>query len=422
MEAQAVASRLMIELCGARALEGTIDFGGPGPAPSAIRLRERRVSALLGAPISRARCREILEALEFDTDDAPDGLDVRPPPFRRDDVTREADLIEEVARLDGLDKLPVTLPSRHGAAGRLTPRQTLRRRAADALAAQGVDEIVGWSFAGPSLDERLRLPAGRPAVELQNPMSVEQSRLRTTLLGSLLDAAERNRARGAATIRLFEAGAVYLPVEGRALPAEPYHIGALLSGPVRPATWREQDPPRADFFAAKGVLGGLLGALRVSWAVEPAGQPFLHPGRAAMIVVGGEPAGWLGELHPAVAGDTAAFELDLDAVGEPGSAVYEDLISFPAVREDLAVVVREGTSAAAVVAAVREAGAPLLSSAEVFDVYRDLERIGAGSVSLALRLTYRVAERTLTDEEVAAKRAEIAAALRVRLGGSVRAP
>jgi phenylalanyl-tRNA synthetase beta chain len=159
MEAQSVATRLMIELCGARLLDGTIDVGGPGPEPRTIRLRDKRVSGLLGAPISRERCREILEALEFEVDDAPDGLDVRPPTFRRDDIRREADLIEEVARLDGLDKLPATLPSRHGASGRLSPRQQLRRRAADALTAQGLHEIVGWSFVGPGLSEWLRLPA-----------------------------------------------------------------------------------------------------------------------------------------------------------------------------------------------------------------------------------------------------------------------
>ena len=176
------------------------------------------------------------------------------PPFRRGDVSREADLIEEVARLGALDTLPSTLPSRHGASGRLTPRQRLRRRASDLLAAQGLDEIVGWSFASPDLARRLRLPE-RPMVKLQNAMSSEQSQLRTTLLGSLLDNASRNRDRGAATVRLFEAGAVYL-LGDEPLPDEPYHLGALLAGPVRPATWRAQSPPAVDFFAAKGVLGG----------------------------------------------------------------------------------------------------------------------------------------------------------------------
>jgi phenylalanyl-tRNA synthetase beta chain len=420
MEAQAVATRLMIELCGARVREGTIDVGGPGPAPITIRLREQQVSDLLGAPISRERCREILQALEFETADAPDGLDCKPPAFRRADVTREADLIEEVARLDGLQKLPATLPSRHGASGRLTSLQRLRRRAADALAAQGLDEIVGWSFAGPDLYDRLRLEPP-PVVELANPLSGDQSQLRTTLLGSLLDVAARNRAHGATALRLFETGAVYLPRGERELPDEPYHVAALLSGAVRDPTWREPEPPPADFFAIKGVLGGLLGALRIEWQLEQGGQPFLHPARAAAIVVGGHDVGWLGELHPAVADGIAAFELDLDVVGEPPLGTYEDVTSFPAVREDLAVVLAEHRTAAEVLSVVRDAGAPLLADAHVFDVYRDPERVGAGKVSLAIRLTYRASDRTLTDEEVAGKRAEIAAALERELNGVIRA-
>jgi phenylalanyl-tRNA synthetase beta chain len=419
MEAQAAATRLMIDLCGARVAEGTIDVGGPGPDPVTIRLREQRVDGLLGAPISRERCTEILEALEFEVAEAPDGLDVKPPAFRRADVTREADVIEEVARLDGLEKLPVTLPSRHGASGRLTDRQRLRRAASDALAAQGLDEIVGWSFTGADLYARLRMEPPR-AVELANPLSNDQSQMRRALIGSLLDVAARNRAHGAVTLRLFEAGSVYLPSEGP-LPREPYHLAALIVGPVRPATWRDPEPPQADFFVAKGVLQGLLDALRIEWHLEPAQRPFLHPARAAVVIVGDRPVGWLGELHPAVADGAAAFELDLDAVGEPATAIYEDVTSFPAVLEDLAVVVDEQTSAAEVLSVVHDAGAPLLAGAQVFDVYRDPDRIGAGKVSLALRLTYRATDRTLTDEEVAAKRGEIVGALETRLGGAIRA-
>ncbi len=267
IDGQAVAAALMIELCGARLLPGTIDVGGPGPELQTIRLREARIESLLGAPIPRRRCAQILEALEFTTRDAENGLDVTVPAFRRADITREADLIEEVARLDGLEKLPATLPSRHGAAGRLTERQRLRRRAADALTAQGLHEIVGWSFVAPDEAVRLRL-ADQPVVELQNPMSAEQSRLRTTLLGSLLDVAARNLARGADTLRCFEAGAVYLPQPPDPRPREPYHLAALLVGDARVRTWRDPRPPAADFVAAKGVLAGLLDTLRVPWSVE----------------------------------------------------------------------------------------------------------------------------------------------------------
>jgi phenylalanyl-tRNA synthetase beta chain len=431
IEAQAVATRLMLDVCGATVRDGTIDIGGDGPPPETIRLRDARVAGLLGAPIPRQRCDEILRSLEFATADAAGGLDVQPPHFRRGDVTREADVIEEVARLDGLEKLPSTLPSRHGAYGRLTPRQLLRRRASDLLAAQGLYEVVGWSFTGPELPDRLHLPAGHElgrAIEIENPMSAEQSRMRTTLVASLLDVARRNRAYGAGALALFEAGAVFLPDGEGALPREPYHLAALTAGPARPPTWREPDPINHDFFSVKGILAGLLDGLRASWGVEQAQvHPFLHPGRSSVVLVGGEPVGWLGEIHPLVAGEweldgtVAGFELDLDAVPEPPTDSYEDLVGFPAIREDLAVVVSERVTAAQVLETVRRAGAPLLSSVEVFDRYLNPELLGEGNVSLALRISYRAPDRTLRDEEVASKRAEITDALANELGGRVRA-
>ncbi len=440
MDAQAVTTSLMLELCGARVLPGTIDIGGPGPEPKTIRLREARLTGLLGVELPLERQAEILQALEFKVARAPDGLEVTVPRFRRADVTREADLIEEVARLGALDTLPATLPATQhaveaslsgagpGAYGRLTPYQRLRRAASDALTAEGLYEVAGWSFASDEQRRRLRLAEG-PAIEIQNPMSAEQSHLRTTLLGSLMDVLQRNRARGADMVKLFEAGAVYLPGAGT-MPDEPYRIAAVLSGPVRPAGWREPEPRAADVFAAKGVLAGLLDSLRAPWSVDAATdqEPFLHPGRAAVVAVGGERAGWLGEIHPQVAAAwdqsqaIAAFELDLDLVAKHATPVtsYQDVTSFPAVHEDLAVIVPDGVAAAAVLAVAGNAGAPLLVGVEVFDVYRDEQRIGAGNVSLALRLTFRAADRTLTDEEVAATRRKISAVLVEQLAGRVR--
>jgi phenylalanyl-tRNA synthetase beta chain len=427
MWAQAVATQLMIDVCGATLVPGTIDVGGEGPPAKTVRLRDARIAGLLGAPVERPRAAEILGALEFGTADAADGLDVTIPAFRRGDVSREVDLIEEVARIDGLDKLPATIPSRHGASGRLTDSQRLRRRAADALTAAGLHEVVGWSFTGPEVLGKLRLADAR-AIRIDNPLSSDQELMRTTLLGSLLDAASRNVAHGASVVRLFEAGAVYLAQGSGALADEPYHLAALLIGAARPATWRDPSPRSADFYAAKGVLESLLATQRVPWEVEREVEPFLHPGRSARIVIGGKPAGWLGEIHPQVAaeweleGTVAGFELDLDAasVHVPATPSYQDVTTFPAIREDLAVIVSDDVSAAQVLGAIRDAGAPLLSDANVFDVYRDQERLGAGNVSLAVRLTYRAADRTLTDGEVAAKRTKIAKTLSEQLQGRVR--
>jgi phenylalanyl-tRNA synthetase beta chain len=263
-------------------------------------------------------------------------------------------------------------------------------------------------------------------VSLANPLSGDLAQLRTTLLVSLLDIAQRNRAQGAGAIRLFETGAVYLHSGASELPREPQHLGAILSGPVHDPTWRSPEPTSADFFTAKGVLAAVLDGLAAEWSLDPSAEPFLHPGRCARIKIQGHPAGWLGELHPTVAREwdlpntVAAFELDLDVVPAPPPAIYTDLTSFPEVREDLAVVVDDGTPAQTVVEVVRRAGAPLLSGAEVFDVYRDPDKLGAGKVSLAIRLLYRAPDRTLTDEEVARQRHKIAGALEQELGGRVR--
>jgi phenylalanyl-tRNA synthetase beta chain len=434
LDALAVATRLLVELCDARLAPGTLDVEGPAgwdKANAVIRLRDARVSGLLGAPIERERSAEILTALGFAVAPADDGLDVTVPPFRRNDVRREADLIEEVARIDGVDKLPATLPASGHAVGRLTPAQRLKRLAADTLAAAGLHEAIGWSWSAPELADRLRLPADDPrraAVVVENPMSADHAQMRTTLLGSLLDVARRNVTHGTPDVAIFESGAVYRPRGGESLPAEPPTVGVLLTGAVRPPSWREPVPPVADVFAAKGVLACLLDALRVSWGIEEGDEPFLHPGRAAAVVVAGSPVGWLGELHPSIAaewelsGAVAAFEIDLDAViaAVPGPVRYADYTSFPEVRQDLAVVVPQTVAAAEVVGAVREAGGPLLASVEVFDVYRGAQ-IGSDEVSLALRLAFRSPERTLTDEEVAERRRAIEAALAEQAGGRIRA-
>ena len=426
MHAQAVGCQLLIDLCGATLRPGTVDIGGPGPRARTICLRTKRVSSLLGVEITPRRSSEILIALGFKTVPAHDGLEVTVPDFRRADITREADLIEEVARLDGLEKLPATLPSRHGASGRLTPRQSVRRRAADALTARGLHEVVGWSFAPAEVWELLRIEQ-TPRVRLANPMSAEQEHLRTTLIGSLLDITRRNLSRAATSIAIFEAGAVYLPTSAGELPSEPHHVAALMTGPLHETTWRAGAGQPADFFVAKGVLESMLGTLRVEFKVGEVSEPFLHPGRRASILLdGGREVGWLGEIHPSIAAlwdidaTVAAFELDLDAVGDLSTPMFKDLTSFPEVREDLAIVVDDTIAAGGVIEVVMRAGAPLISSARVFDVYRDDERLGAGKVSLALALTYRAPDRTLTDAEVAQRRAAIVAAIGSELRGTIR--
>jgi phenylalanyl-tRNA synthetase beta chain len=457
MHAQAVASRLMLELCGATLVPGTIDVAGEEPwEPLALRtigLRERRVRAILGVPVAVARQAEILEALDFATVPSDDGLDVTVPALRREDVTREVDLIEEVARIDGLERLPATLPARRGAAGRLTHAQRVRRAAEDALVGRGLHEIVGWSFADPQLLDRLLIPPGhrlREVVMLANPLSDSQSMMRPTLLGSLLDAARHNVSRGRPDIAIFESGTIYRaaaherPAHER--PADEHHgLGILLSGHTTPRAWRGERA-QADFFAAKALLAELLDHFHVRWSVVPADWPFLHPGRSAAVFAaapqgaaapgsaadddgpaadGRSMLGFLGELHPLVADAwglerAAAFAIDLGRLAEvaPETVAFQPFGALPALRQDLAVTLPESVSADELLALVRQTGGETLQEAEIFDVYTGAQ-VGEGRRSLALALTFRALDRTLTDEDVAPARTRIVTGLQ-EIGGELR--
>ncbi|HEX3510820.1 MAG TPA: phenylalanine--tRNA ligase subunit beta [Solirubrobacteraceae bacterium] len=441
MHAQAVAARLMVELCGATLLPGTIDVGGAAGERQVIRLRQERVGSLLGLQVPRERQAEILRALDFGTKDAGDdgggsaGLDVSVPPLRRQDVTREVDLIEEVARIEGLEQLPATLPARRGAAGRLTHPQRVRRAAEDALAGRGLREIVGWSFTEPSLLDRLQLPADhdmRAVVAIENPLSDGQSIMRPTLLGSLLDAARHNVARNGPDVAIFESGTIY-----RALPPgdagplgththEHHALAALLHGRLAAGSWRDGGEQGADFFTAKALLESLLGRLHVPFTVERASWPFLHPGRGATVHADAHLLGFIGEVHPRVCeswdlGRTAVFAVDLGkaAVAAPEVRAFAPFGAFPPLRQDIAVTLPDGVPAADVLALVREAGGPELEDVRIFDIYTG-EQVGEGRRSLALALQFRAHDRTLTDEDVTPRRERIVGAL-ATIGGELRA-
>jgi phenylalanyl-tRNA synthetase beta chain len=429
-EAQAVATALMLELTGAQLVPGTLDVGTASlPAP-VLELRDARVSGLLGAAVPRERSAEILSALGFGVSDSEAGLSVAVPHWRRGDVSREADLIEEVARIDALEQLPATIQeNRTGLPGRLTHAQRLRRRAEDALAGRGLLEVIGWSFTDPGLVDRLLAPERDPLrdlVVIGNPMSADQSVLRPTIAGSLLDVAAHNLARGQEQLAIFESGTVYRRGAGP-LADEHHALGALLVGRARAAGWRDGGAPPADVYAARALAEAVLGALRVEWRAQQAQRPYLHPGRAGEIIAGERLLGVFGEVHPTV---LATWEIDAPAAltlidlglaieAAPGELTYEDLTTYPELRQDLAVILADDVPADRVTGVVLEAGAPLIAGARVFDVYRG-EQVGEGRVSLALHLSFRAADRTLSDEDVAPLRERIVAALESELGGELR--
>ena len=456
LAAQRLAARLMVELCGARLVPGTLDAYPRPVAPRRVRLRLGRIESVLGTPVPADEVEAILGRLGFESEAGKkDGdLTATVPPFRAADVEREADLIEEVARVHGLERLPATLPARR-AVGGLAPAQRLRRRLEDALRDRGLSEVAAYSFTSAAALARLRLDAAQ-ALRIRNPLSEEGGVLRPLLLPGLLDAARHNAAHGRPGLALFESAHVYAPARAgapgtreadgaapgvRAVPSgggegsprgaraahERHHLAGLLTE-AAPATWRS--PARAaDFYAARALVEALMSVAGIGWRAEPTTRAFLHPGRAATVVAAqGSELGWIGELHPLVARAweapaAAAFELDADALAELVDAApqarYRDLTSFPAVVQDVAVSVDEGVPAAEIEAAVRAGAGDLLSAVRVFDVYHG-EQVGEGRKSLALRLEFRARDRTLTDVEVAERRADIERSL-TAVGGSLRA-
>jgi phenylalanyl-tRNA synthetase beta chain len=471
LRAQRIASRLLVELCGARLVPGTIDVAGAPPPQQRIRLRATRVRGLLGMEISQADQAAYLERLGFGVEAEGEDLEVTVPPDRHYDVTREIDLIEEVARVHGIDEhLPTTLPAVAGRLGGLSREQRLRRRAEDVLRDLGFDQVVGWSFTDPGEPGRLRIPDGDPRanpVLLSNPLSEEQSAMRTTLLGSLLDVAARNLSRGTDRLAIFESGRAYLPGESaavsdmrkqpqtpervdaapqvdplagrfageRAAPvSEPHRLAGLVRSPqggIR--SWRRagldqtgEPVHEGEFFSLKAAVEALGAQLGADLSFEPATQPFLHPGSAAAVSAAGVPAGWIGEVHPLVCRQwdldaAVAFEVDaapLLAGATAGEETYEDVTTYPAVYQDLAVVVPSEVTASEVRAAVLAGGGELLRAAQIFDRFEG-EQLGEGRVSLALGLEFRASDRTLTDEEVAGLRAAIRAKLE-EIGGTLR--
>jgi phenylalanyl-tRNA synthetase beta chain len=276
----------------------------------------------------------------------------------------------------------------------LTREQRLRRQVEDVLVGAGLCEAYTWSLVAqdPHPD----------AIRLPDPMTSDQAVLRTTVVPGLVQAAQTARDVGADDIGLFEIARVYHP-SGEQLPNESWHVGAVVEG---------------EYENAKGVLEALYGTLHVELRVRRGSSPLLHPGKAAET-----DAGWVGELHPTLLeGRWGAFELDLGvlAASVPERIVYEDVVTYPAVRQDLAVAVDEHVEVGALVAAAREAAGELLREARVFDVYRG-EQVGEGRKSVAIHLSFQSPERTLTDEEAAELRARIVGALEERFGAELRA-
>jgi phenylalanyl-tRNA synthetase beta chain len=436
---------LLVEHPGGSAAPDTLSHY-PEPVEAwRVPLRLERAELLLGMPVEADEAQQRLQSLGCQVQREDGRLSATVPTFRRD-LRREADLVEEVGRLIGLDKVPERLPA-VSQPGSLTEEQRKIRVLRCVLADLGLAEALTYPFGPDRWIEDLGLDSetrGNVA-HIKNPLSAEGGALRTTTLPGLLDAAARNRAFGARGGGLFEVGHVFEresqagelreaalrfrmtgelagvgDASGLMGVREEARVGVLLAGTVHPAGWNTPEF-RAGFFEAKGMVERLVPGA----SFEPGVRPFLHPGRSAVVRVDGSEAGWVGEVHPEVTErfglggwPVAALELDPTLCNPDPTPTFEPFVNVPAVNRDLAVVLEGRVPVGAVMASIEALGSRILVETRVFDVYEG-PQVPVDHKSVALSLTFQ-GETTLTDEEVDAEIGRIAARLEAEFGARIR--
>ncbi|UYB53913.1 phenylalanine--tRNA ligase subunit beta [Xanthomonas sp. AM6] len=413
-QALELATRLVLELAGGRAgpvVEAELPDYLPAPAP--IALRRARIVRVLGIEIADAEVERILRALGMAVAASADGWQVTAP-SRRFDIALEEDLIEELARIHGYDRLPTTLP---GGASRIamgSETQLDELSARRQLVAREMLETINYAFVDAGLLDQWGLDAGR--VALANPLSAELAVMRPSLLPGLVAALGRNAARQAGRVRLFELGKAFAAAAGAdAAPVETQRVAAAVCGDAEALQWG-LPARKVDFHDLKGDLESLASAAGARLDYRPSALPFAHPTRSADVYRDGARIGWIGQLHPRLLQamqidvDVLGFELDLAPLAARALPRAAELSRFPSVRRDLAFLVPEAVAWSALADSVRGAVGPLLREVVLFDRYVG-PGVEAGFKSLAMGLILQDNSRTLTDRDVDAVVADAVAAL-----------
>ena len=430
------ATRLLVELCGASLVPGTVDAHRADlPAPPVIDLPGDLPRRILGIDVDAASVEETFRRLGFDASEASSGWRVAVPHWRMFDVTRPIDLVEELGRFR-LDQIPSTLPPIRTGGAMLTRRQRLRRLLEDTAAGVGLHEVVTYGLVAPGTGGRLGHDED-DVIRLANPMTVDHAELRTSLLPGHLEVARRNAAAGRTDVAIFELGRTFHAApEGETgddgLPRfsrERDVLSVLVTGDLSGGRWDLPATP-ADFAAGAGLVEAILVAAGVtpSRRALPNTPTWLHPGQAASVhAADGSTVGWVATVHPRLAAESGfdapmvAAQLDVAAIDDARElrASFAPFSDFPPVVEDIAVVLADAVPGGEVLAAARAAGGELVESVTVFDRYVG-DPIPAGHYSLALRLVFRAPDRTLTDAETAPVRTAVAEALHARFDATLR--
>jgi len=426
------AAELMRRLAGGVVAQGIVDYYPNPPEPVVIDLDPAYARKLSGLDLSAEAMAELLERLEFTVEPRGDRLRVTAPDHRLD-IEGPHDLVEEICRLYGYDRIPSTrladeLPPQRGNA-ELEGEERVR----DLLVDLGLQEIWSYRLTSPEREARL-LPAGppddRPYIALLNPPAPDRHVMRHSILSSVLEATTAN-SRHAERIALFEIGEVFLAGEEEPLPDELTRLALVLTGRRAAPGWNNGAAGAYDFFDLKGVLDAFFEALHVPVTVEAAAHPTYRPGRSARLLVGERQIGVMGELHPGVVKGfdlriergqpVLAADIDLEALLPlvPDKYPYVPVSTYPPVREDLALVVDAGLPAATVEAALRQYGGALLREVALFDVYEG-NQLPPGKKSLAYHLTFQAPDKTLTDKDVSRQRGRLLKLLEQHLGAKLR--
>jgi len=424
------AAFLILETAGGIVARGVADEYVRRWVPLHLSLRVGRVNQILGATLEPEEMARTLRGLGFTVAGCDGGvLEVTVPSFRSD-VFREVDLVEEVARLYGFDRIPTTLPSGRPQALERREYLELERLVRRVFTGAGFYEAINFGFTKPQVFDNLKINPDNPlrqAVRVQNPLSEEQAVMRTELLSGLLRNLADNENQGVREVKLFELGRTYHPQEGSPLPRERRRLAAIAAGMWSEPFWKGGGEG-VDFYHLKGILSALGEALGLEVrVVSGETAPFLHPARSARVVVAGREIGFVGQVHPEVAEEFELYshpyylEVDMEVLAELGRPVpkYIPLPKFPAVVRDVALLVREEIPAASVHCLIQEVGGEMVGDLRLFDLFRG-GNVPSGYKSLAFSISYRAGDRTLTNEEVNALHGRVLEGLRARLGAVIR--